>query len=286
MKTASRILGSAAFHSGFLVQDSPVYGAERRGAPVAAFTRISRQPILERGAIERPDLVVIADETLLREPSAQPISGCDRHTTVLINSAREEKTLRERTGHPGPILSADFAAMALEMTRSLAGLSSALGTAAASLVGLGLEHCLAGLKEELEDAHLTAAQREANTALAHAVYRRVSSWPAVRERAAMAGRVAQPLVDVAFEPAWRAAPTVYAVANTPERRTGSWRQFRPVLEEEKCSRCWACFVWCPDAAIGLDEKSYPVVDYTVCKGCLLCAHECPTHAFRVEKELR
>src|SRR5436309_8292611 len=37
MKTASRILGSAAFHAGFIVQDSPVYGAERRGAPMAAF---------------------------------------------------------------------------------------------------------------------------------------------------------------------------------------------------------------------------------------------------------
>jgi Pyruvate/2-oxoacid:ferredoxin oxidoreductase gamma subunit len=32
MKTASRILGSAAFHAGLVVQDSPVYGAERRGA--------------------------------------------------------------------------------------------------------------------------------------------------------------------------------------------------------------------------------------------------------------
>jgi pyruvate ferredoxin oxidoreductase gamma subunit len=29
MKTASRILGSASFHAGFVVQDSPVYGAAR-----------------------------------------------------------------------------------------------------------------------------------------------------------------------------------------------------------------------------------------------------------------
>ena len=51
MKTASRILGSAAFHAGLVVQDSPVYGAERPGTPMAAFTRIAREPILERGAI-------------------------------------------------------------------------------------------------------------------------------------------------------------------------------------------------------------------------------------------
>ena len=42
MKTASRILGSAAFQAGYVVQDSPVYGAERRGAPMAAFTRMAR----------------------------------------------------------------------------------------------------------------------------------------------------------------------------------------------------------------------------------------------------
>lgn len=64
MKTASRIVGSAAFHAGFVVQDAPVYGAERRGAPMAAFTRIARQEILERGAITQPNLVVVADDTL------------------------------------------------------------------------------------------------------------------------------------------------------------------------------------------------------------------------------
>jgi pyruvate ferredoxin oxidoreductase delta subunit len=43
-------------------------------------------------------------------------------------------------------------------------------------------------------------------------------------------------------------------------------------------------VWCPEAAIGLDDQEYPQVNYDVCKGCLLCAHECPTHAFRIERE--
>ena len=51
MKTANRILGAGALHAGCVVQDAPVYGAERRGAPMAAFTRIAHAPILERGAI-------------------------------------------------------------------------------------------------------------------------------------------------------------------------------------------------------------------------------------------
>ena len=76
-----------------------------------------------------------------------------------------------------------------------------------------------------------------------------------------------PLVEVTFAPPAQAAPSIYAIANSPQRQTGSWRQFRPVLHREQCTRCWLCFVWCPEAAIALDADDYPVVDYTVCKGC-------------------
>jgi 2-oxoacid:acceptor oxidoreductase delta subunit (pyruvate/2-ketoisovalerate family) len=107
-------------------------------------------------------------------------------------------------------------------------------------------------------------------------------WPAAE--APLAREAA--LVELPLEPPRRAAPTIYASANTRERRTGSWRQFRPVLEKEKCNRCWLCFVSCPEAAIALDDEEYPRVELDVCKGCLLCAHECPTHAFRVEREER
>ena len=46
IKTASRILGTAFFRAGFEVQDAPVYGAERRGAPMFAYVRAAREPDL------------------------------------------------------------------------------------------------------------------------------------------------------------------------------------------------------------------------------------------------
>src|SRR5215471_18400461 len=99
MKTASRILGSAAFHAGWIVQDAPVYGAERRGAPMAAFTRIACTPIFERGAIVQANLVVVADDTLLTEPAAQPLAGCDAQCTLLVNSTSADSCGRnELTG--------------------------------------------------------------------------------------------------------------------------------------------------------------------------------------------
>lgn len=286
MKTASRILGSAGFHAGFVVQDSPVYGAERRGAPMSAFTRLAREPIRERGAIAIPDLVVIADDTLLADPAAQPLSGCDEQTTILINSTKEVVELKQ-IGHAlaRQVRLADFTTMAINTTQSLASLSVALGVAAARLVGLSLADALVGVEDELS-AHLSDMQRSQNTTLAQAAYVRAESWSIVQERLSTSAVASATLVDVTFAPPSLAAPSIYAIGNSPARKTGNWRQFRPVLHPELCTRCWICFVRCPEAAIALDAHDYPVVDYAECKGCLLCVHECPTHAFTAEKEER
>jgi pyruvate ferredoxin oxidoreductase gamma subunit len=291
MKTASRILGSAAFHAGYWVQDCPIYGGERRGAPIAAFTRFDREPILERGAIAQPDLIVVADDTLLGEPAAEPTAGCGRGTTLLVNSTLDEGSLRALVDVDASIVSDDFTDLVLRATGKMASLSTALGVAAAAMSGLSEDDGLAGVEEELGEAHLTADLLARNLELARSVYSRAGSWPRLTEETGLGSGGRAPsatisLAEVTLEPPWRAAPSIYRTGNTPERKTGSWRQFRPVLEKEKCSCCWLCFVSCPEAAISLDADEYPIVDYDVCKGCLLCAHECPTHAFRVEQEHR
>ncbi|MEM2115290.1 MAG: 2-oxoacid:acceptor oxidoreductase family protein, partial [Candidatus Caldarchaeum sp.] len=66
VKTSSRILGRAAFLAGYVAQDSPIYGAERRGAPVYSFARISDKPVRLRSQISEPDILVVLDRALLR----------------------------------------------------------------------------------------------------------------------------------------------------------------------------------------------------------------------------
>lgn len=285
MKTASRILGSAAFHAGFVVQDSPIYGAERRGAPMAAFTRIAHDPIRERGAITQPDLVVVADDSLLFDPAAQPLAGCDSATALLINSTKDATTLQSSLKDCGQVRQADFTQLALDTAHTIAGLSTALGVAAATLVSLSLDNILAGLEAEFSE-HLSPQQQQANRQLAEVAHRLARQWTPITERAATGEAPPQTLVDVPFDPPRVATPNIYATGNSAERKTGNWRQFRPVLHPELCTHCWICFVRCPEAAIALDANEYPVVDYDECKGCLLCVHECPTHAFTAEKENR
>ena len=100
VKTASRIVGTAAFLAGHHCQDSPVYGAERRGAAVVAFTRISDDPILERGVIDHPDLIVVADETLLDDPAAGVLAGQESASALFLNTTAAEPLVEKIRHHP------------------------------------------------------------------------------------------------------------------------------------------------------------------------------------------
>ena len=101
IKTASQILGTSAFLSGYQSQDFPLYGAERRGAPIVAFTRISPEPILERGPISIPDLILIGDETLLEDTQAAPLCGSDEQTVVFVDSTKQPQVLKDLPKTPG-----------------------------------------------------------------------------------------------------------------------------------------------------------------------------------------
>jgi 2-oxoacid:acceptor oxidoreductase delta subunit (pyruvate/2-ketoisovalerate family) len=68
-------------------------------------------------------------------------------------------------------------------------------------------------------------------------------------------------------------------------KTGSWRNVRPVIDLEKCTRCLLCWKFCPDLSIIVDEEKNTVaVDYDYCKGCGICAEECNVGAITMEEE--
>jgi len=62
--TASIVLSEAASYEGLYAQAFPEFGPERRGAPVRAYTRISKEPIRSRSPIQNPDFVVVLDSSL------------------------------------------------------------------------------------------------------------------------------------------------------------------------------------------------------------------------------
>ncbi len=66
--TAAKIFAQAAFQSGFPgVVMAPSFGTERRGAPVEVSLKLSKTTINDLGPIEHPDVVVVLDDSILRE---------------------------------------------------------------------------------------------------------------------------------------------------------------------------------------------------------------------------
>jgi len=82
--TAARLLAEAAFLEGKYCQAFPFLGAERRGAPVLAFTRIDSKPIRIRTQVYEPNHVVVLDPTLLE--AVNVASGLKRGGRIVINS--------------------------------------------------------------------------------------------------------------------------------------------------------------------------------------------------------
>jgi pyruvate ferredoxin oxidoreductase gamma subunit len=284
VKTASRILGTAGFLAGLQAQDCPVYGAERRGAPVAAYTRLDERPVRERGVILRPDLILLADETLLGDPAAGVLAGAESAAAVFINSAVPGSALAERHRLPGPVVTLDLTALARELLGRGTALSAPLGGAACALSGRIPADVLArAVREELGQLHLSEAALEQNVEAAMRVY---SAVPAAPPRGGAAAEPASTLVIPAPLPDLEGIPVIRAAGNSPARRTGAWRFTRPVLDRDVCTRCGLCVVLCPDGALRLDAAGYPVIDYDHCKGCMICGQECPIHGIGEEQETR
>lgn len=81
---AAYLLAATAFEAGWACQAFPAFGAERRGAPVAAFVRVDKAPIQLRSQIRSPDFLIVQDDTLLHDPKIT--SGLKPGGAMLVNS--------------------------------------------------------------------------------------------------------------------------------------------------------------------------------------------------------
>ncbi len=85
--TSAKLLADAAYRSGWTgVMSQPSFGAERRGAPVSASTRLDDAPIRVLSQVTEPDVVVVLDESLLEVGGA--LRGLKPGGTVIVNSSR------------------------------------------------------------------------------------------------------------------------------------------------------------------------------------------------------
>ena len=151
--SSAQILAQAAYHAGFRgVTSAPSFGAERRGAPVTASTRLSPEPLRMFSQIERPDIVVVLDDTLLE--CADATGGLKEGGWLIINSHLAPKDLR--LDGQFKIATADATTVARELDLVIAGsviVNTAMLGALAKATGL----------VSLENIHDTIMQKYSPT---------------------------------------------------------------------------------------------------------------------------
>ncbi len=277
--TASRILAVAAFNEGFVgVQSIPWIGAERRGAQIEAYNRISHAPVLLHSQVYEPDAVVVVDPSILSGNENGVIRGLKRDGFLVINTARLNITPLLRAPEGCSVYVVDATSICLELDLQVAGLEVlAMPMLGAFANATGLVS-LKSLEKAIASSFEAGAVKKNIAAVikAYELTRKVHLKPEQYVPPVPPSRPAR-IPEIRH---WTDLPPV--PVSTPSKgsigKTGEWRTHRPVIDKEKCSKCLFCWMYCPEAAINVDDSGFPEIDYDYCKGCEVCFNECPRKA--------
>lgn len=259
--TASRILAEAVYLDGKFSQAIPMYGTERRGAPVTAFVRIDDVRVRERDLVHEPDIVFVLDPLLGKRPAV--IEGLKTGGLLIVNFPHPPEKVP---------LEGDFKIATVDATKiALETLKNPITNTAI----LGAFSKITGLVnlESIEKAVLhrfPGRIGQINIAAVKRSYNEVSELVSAKKQALKQIDDEGPLTGGG-----------YGVL----RNVASWRIFRPVINQDKCTGCKFCWIYCPETAFKwLENENKPEIEYRKCKGCEICVNECPVEAIEWRRE--
>jgi len=165
--TAAKVLADACLSGGRYVQAFPEYGPERAGAPLRAYNRISSKELRMHCPVEEPDIVAVADATLL--DSINIAEGAKDNTIFIVNTSKDPKEVREKVkaGKNQKVFSLDATKIAIECFGRALPNAPMLG-AVCKITGLiTLEHLLEDVRnsfgkkfsQKIIDGNLEATKR-------------------------------------------------------------------------------------------------------------------------------
>ncbi len=266
--TASKLLAEAASLTGYYSQSMPFFGAERRGAPVISFTRISDEPIYEMSQVYHPNIVVVLDPVIMKVVDI--FKGVKEGGTIVANTTKAPDEFVFDQDYLN-IVAVDATGIAIKDELLVAGLpvvnTPMLGALLRAQIPLELEVLESIVKKKFgkEGEKNVKAIREAyelaSVKLVHGFGKQ--RYPKKKK------------IKVEFP--------ISTPAEGVAGKTKLWRDFRPEIDYEKCNNCLNCWLHCPESAIRLNE--HVEIDYEYCKGCLVCASVCPKKAITSEREV-
>lgn len=108
--TSVELLAKAVIHEGRYAQAFPSFGPERRGAPVAAFNRVSNEVIRVRSGIYHPDVVVVLDESLIG--LVDVAEGLKKGGVLIVNTSKSAAEIAAKLNYKGRLAVVDATAIA------------------------------------------------------------------------------------------------------------------------------------------------------------------------------
>ncbi len=272
-------LAQAATKEGKYTQafDNYVDLPDRIYVPCRSYARIADQPIAEPYLYENdhPAIVVLIEPTMIK--GVPVLKGVPAGGILVVNTDREPADLLKHLGDPGPLaVIATIHAGGGALEGALTGIEGALDVTG---VGGGAAGPLAGAVARVSG--IVGLASLASVVKDPAGVQR--GWDEVK-----VFRLPSPRPEPVEEPREAAGELSLIVpAPTTENEgmiTGNWRFLRPVIDQEKCTQCRICWIYCPDNCIQESAAGYGV-NLKYCKGCGICWTECPAGAIRAEPEL-
>jgi len=141
--TAAKILANAFVQQGKFGSSFPMFGFERRGAPVTAFMRFDEDPIREKTQIYNPDCLVVLDPSQKDSPIVY--SGLKADGVLILNTKESiDKKPHKDLGLMGLI---DAETIALEEIGISSPNTPIVGAFAAATGWIPIELILSGLEQ-------------------------------------------------------------------------------------------------------------------------------------------
>ncbi|HLB69970.1 MAG: pyruvate ferredoxin oxidoreductase subunit gamma [Candidatus Methanoperedens sp.] len=278
---AAQTLAEAAVIEGNYAVAFPFFGAERRGAPVLAFTRIDSKKIYSKTQVYAPDCVVVLDDSLL--DTIDVVAGLKPEGTVVINSKEEPDDID--LGVSVRTAAVDATSVALEILKAPITNTAILGAFAKTTGIVRLD--------SLEDAigtrfgeKLGKKTGERNALAARTAFERTvtgrsrgvkklepkKQWLPTYQELPAGGALIEGKTEAGL----------IGPGSFIENKVMGWATFRPLRDKEKCTMCLLCWFYCPEGTIvRISDRGDLMTNYDYCKGCGVCANECPVDAIKM-----
>ncbi len=278
---AAQTLAEAAVIEGKYAVAFPFFGAERRGAPVLAFTRIDSKKIYSKTQVYAPDSVVVLDDSLLE--TIDVVSGLKPDGIAVINSKDKPEDID--LGKEIRTATVNATSVALEILKAPITNTAVLGAFAKATGVIKLESLEEAIRRRFGEK-LGKNVGERNALAAGTAYEKTvigkskgikkleprKQWLPAYQELPVGGALVEGKTDAGL----------IGPGSFIENKVSGWATFRPVRDRDKCTMCLLCWFYCPEGTIvRISDRGDLMTNYDYCKGCGVCANECPVDAIKM-----